>query len=134
MLAPSKSSIAIRRAILAMLKMSALPDFQIACFIGHLALRFLRDIASATQMLLGIFVVDEKLAVLAVAVGLVTGGRDHIENARCLVEDCVHLLQGAVCGFRVEEVNNGEDECVAIERLVMSQYKCSQDILTSLQR
>ena len=65
-------------------------------------------------MLLCVLVVDEKLAVLAVAVGLLARNRDDVEDAGCLVEDCVHLLQGSIGSFRVEEVNDRNDECVAI--------------------
>lgn len=65
-------------------------------------------------MLLGLLVVDEKLALLSVAVGLVAGDRNGIEDAGCLVEDCVHLLQGPIGSFGVEEVDDGEDKCIAI--------------------
>jgi hypothetical protein len=47
-------------------------------------------------------------------VGLVAGDGDDIEGAGCLMEDSVHLLQGSVSSFRVEEVDNGEDERIAI--------------------
>jgi hypothetical protein len=65
-------------------------------------------------VLLGLLIIDKKLALLAVAVGLVAGHRYNIEDAGCLMEDRIHLLQGSISGFRVEEVDDGEDECIAI--------------------
>lgn len=44
-------------------------------------------------MLLGVFVVDEEFAVLAVAMGLVSGDRNHVEDAGGLVEDGIHFLE-----------------------------------------
>lgn len=79
-------------------------------------------------MLLGVLIVDEKLAVLAVAMGLVAGDRDQVEDAVRLVEDRVHLFQGAVGGFGVEEVDDGEDDCIAGSGLDGRQGKSRGDL------
>lgn len=72
----------------------------------------LGDMTGAAQMLFGILVVDEELSVLAVAVRLVAGNRDDVEDAGRILEDSVHLLQGPVGGLGIEEINDGEDEGV----------------------
>lgn len=72
----------------------------------------LGDMTGAAEMLFGVLVIDEQLAVLAVAVGLVAGDRDDVEDAGRILEDSVHLLQGSVGGLRVEEIDDGEDESV----------------------
>lgn len=73
----------------------------------------LRDETSATKIFFGVLVVDEKFAVLTIAVGLVASDGDSIEYAVGLVEDRVHLFKRAVGSFRIEEVDNREDEGVA---------------------
>lgn len=95
-----------------MLEMSTLSSLQISpsC---ELALLLLGNIAGTAKMLLGVLVVDKKLAILAVAVGLVTGDRDDVEDTGCLVEDCVHFFQRSVGCLWVEEVYDREDEGVA---------------------
>lgn len=75
----------------------------------------LGDVAEASSVLVRLFVVDEKLSVLAVATGLFACDAYEVEDRRCLVEDGVHLLKRAICGFGVEEVHDGEDHKVAIE-------------------
>lgn len=72
-----------------------------------------RNIARAT-VLGGFLVVDQELAVLAVAVGLVPGDTDHREDRVRLGEDGVHFLEGAVGCFGVEEVDDGEDDRVTV--------------------
>lgn len=37
---------------------------------------------------------------------------DDVEDSFCLLEDCVHLLEGAVGGLGIEEVDAWDDECV----------------------
>lgn len=64
-------------------------------------------------MLLDLIVVDEDLAVLAVAAGFLLGGLDDSEDVLGLGEDGVHLLKRTVGRLGVEEVDDGEDECVA---------------------
>jgi hypothetical protein len=65
-------------------------------------------------MLLRVLVINEELAVLAESVGLVAGDGDDVENAGTLLEDSVHLFEGSVGCFRVEEVDHWKDEGVAI--------------------
>lgn len=72
----------------------------------------LGDMTGAAEMLFSILVVDEELAFLAVAVRLVAGHRDDVEDAGGLLENSIHLLQGSVGGLGVEEIDNGEDEGV----------------------
>lgn len=63
-------------------------------------------------MLFGIFIVDKQFAVLAVAMRFLTGNRNNIKDTTSLVEDGIHLLQGSVGGFGIEEVDDREDESV----------------------
>lgn len=96
--------------------MPPLPALQISLAADHpSSILLLRDMASTTQMLLGVLVVDKKFSVLPVAVGLVAGHGDKAEDGRCLVEDDVHFLQGSVGCLWVEEVDHREDEGVAVE-------------------
>ena len=96
---------------MAILNMGELAGLHVVALGKGLAM-FLGDVACAAQVLLRVFVVDEKLAVLAVAVGLVAGDGDHVEDTGGLVEDGVHLLQRSVGGLWIEEVDNREDEGV----------------------
>lgn len=69
----------------------------------------------AGLVLVGLVVGDEELAVAAVAAGLAAGDADDVEEALGavhLVEDGVHLLEGAVRRLRVEEVHARHDEGV----------------------
>lgn len=66
------------------------------------------------EMLVCLRVVDEKLSVLAVPARLVARNPDQRPDGFGLVEDCVHFFEGAVCGFGVEEVDDGEDEGVTM--------------------
>jgi hypothetical protein len=97
-----------------MLDVSALATLQLGTG-SEAALVLLGDVAGTTQVLLGDLIVDEKLALLSIAVGLVAGNGDNVENAGSLVEDGVHLFEGAVGGLWVEEVDDGEDKGVAVE-------------------
>jgi hypothetical protein len=92
--------------------MSTLSSLQIrpSC---EFVLLLLGNIAGTAKMLLGVLVVDKKLAILSVAVGLVARNRDDVEDTGCLVEDCVHFFQRSVGCLWVEEIYNGEDEGVA---------------------
>lgn len=55
-----------------------------------------------------------ELALLIVAVGLPDGDIHHVEDAGGLLEDVVHLLQGTTTRLGEEEVDKGEDKCVAV--------------------
>jgi hypothetical protein len=74
----------------------------------------LADVAGTTEVFVGLGVVDEQFTVLAVATGFVGGNLDHVPDRGGLAEDGVHFFQRPVGGFRVEEVDDGEDEGVAI--------------------
>ena len=100
------------QALLVILDMTALASLQLATSDKLVVALLFGDVAGAAHVLLGILVVDEELALLAVAVGLVAGDGDDVENAGRLLENDVHFLQGAVCCLRVE-VDDWEDECVA---------------------
>ena len=50
--------------------------------------------------------------VLIVAVGFFDGNGNRIEDVRGLLENIVHLFQGATACLGEEEVYNREDECV----------------------
>ena len=53
----------------------------------------LRSKACTSEMLFALLIVDENLAVLAVATRLILGGPDDGEDVLCLLEDGVHLLK-----------------------------------------
>ena len=53
----------------------------------------LRSKACASEMLFALLIVDENLAVLAIATRLVLGGPDGGEDVLCFLEDGVHLLK-----------------------------------------
>lgn len=46
--------------------------------------------------------------------GLIAGDQDQIKDAASLVENSVHFFQGSVSRFGVEEVDNRENEGVAL--------------------
>lgn len=93
--------------------MRALPSLQIRARGKSLDLLF-RHVASATHVLLSVLVVDQQLAVLAEAVRFVAGDGDDVENTCTLLENSVHLFEGAVCSLRIEEVDYWEDKGVAV--------------------
>lgn len=66
------------------------------------------------EMLVCLGVIDEELSVLAVPARLFARNPDQRPDGFGLVEDCVHLFEGAVRGFGVEEVDDGEDEGITI--------------------
>ncbi len=57
-----------------------------------------------------LFVLDQDLTILAVAVRLGLGNPHHGQDTLGLVEDAVHLLEGPVRCLRVEEIHHREDE------------------------
>lgn len=75
---------------------------------------FFRPDARTPLMLLRFLVVDKEFAVFAVAARFRVRDADNGEDGRRLEEDAVHLFEGAVGGFWVEEVDDGEDEGVAV--------------------
>lgn len=65
-----------------------------------------------------VFIIDKDLAMLSVSARLNVGSIDNGEpalEARGLPEDNVHFFERTVRRFRVEQVNDGEDEGVAGE-------------------
>jgi hypothetical protein len=78
--------------------------------------------------LLGIVVINQQLAALAVAMRHVVRNLDDIEGARRLVEDLVHLLERAVGRLREEKVHAGHhgrvDDSKNDVRLVSNVCKC----------
>ena len=54
-----------------------------------------------------------ELAMLIIAIRLLNGDSNDIEDIRRLLEDSVHLFKGPVAGLREEEVHTGEHECVS---------------------
>ncbi len=65
-------------------------------------------------MLVRLVVVDEQFALFAVASRFLAGDCDDGEVGVAFAEDAVHFFQGAVGGFGVEDVDDGEDEGVAV--------------------
>ncbi len=72
-----------------------------------------RQDRAATPSLLGLGVLNEQLAILAIPTGLILGLLDAVPDGRGLVADGVHLLEGAVSRLGIEEVDDGDDEGVA---------------------
>lgn len=107
-----QNSAAVRHAAI-VLDMRALASLQIRSRGESLDL-LLRHMAGAAHVFLGGLVVDEELAILAETVGLVAGDRDNVEDTATLLENCVHLLQGAVGSLGVEEVDHRKDESVTV--------------------
>lgn len=66
-----------------------------------------------TAVFFGLLVVDEDLTVLAVAARRIPRSAHQAEHRIRVEEDAIHLLEGAVCGLREEEVYHGHDEGVA---------------------
>ena len=80
------------------------------------------DACHSYGMLSRFFVLDEHLSFLAISLRRFLGNSDDIEDGCGLAEDGVHLLQGAVGGFGVEEVDDGEHEGVTGESVSFSFY------------
>lgn len=74
----------------------------------------LGDMTGATEVLFGVLIIDEELAVLAVAVGFVASDGDNVEYVTGLVKNRIHLFQRAVCSLGIEEVDHREDDGVAL--------------------
>lgn len=65
-------------------------------------------------MLVRVLVVDQQLPFLTVPPRLVAGDLHQGEVGAAFAEDGVHLFEGAVGGFGVEEVDDGEYEGIAV--------------------
>ena len=72
------------------------------------------EYTSPPRMLLRLLVIDEQLSLLAIPSRFIAGDFHDGEVGAAFAEDAVHFFQGAVCGFRVEEVDNWEYEGVAV--------------------
>ena len=70
------------------------------------------------QNLLDILLLE--LTVLVVAVRLIEGIRNNVENVRTLLENIVHLFQGAKTSLGKEEVHAGKNKRVAGEVSLVS--------------
>ena len=70
--------------------------------------------------LFSLFVLNQQLSLLPVPSRLLLRHPDNLDprqdpvtiHRSSLPEDSIHLFKGAVCGFRVEEVDRGDDEGV----------------------
>ena len=67
-------------------------------------------------MLLRLLIIDEQLPLLAVPSWLIAGDFYDGKVGAAFAEDAVHFFQGAVCGFRIEEVDDWEYEGIAGQR------------------
>ena len=72
--------------------------------------------AGPPSMLLRLLVVDEQFSLLAIPSWFITGDFHDGEVGVAFAEDAIHLFQRAVCGFRVEEVNDWEYEGIAARK------------------
>jgi hypothetical protein len=78
----------------------------------------LTDSAGPSEMLLRLLVLDKELALLVEPMRLFLGDLDNTEDGTALAEDNIHLFEGTVGSFRVEEVDDREDERIAGDVLV----------------
>lgn len=110
-----ESSRATVRRTARMLNMLTLATLQVGAGTkSGLGSNLLGDMTGATEVLFGVLIIDEELAVLAVAVGFVASDGDNVEYVTGLVKDRVHFFQRAVCGLGVEEVDHRKDDGVAL--------------------
>lgn len=72
----------------------------------------------AVDAILALIIRHEHLAVLAVAMRRILRDRYCVERAGRFVEDDVHFLKAAICGFGEEKVDCGCDEGVAVGELL----------------
>ena len=91
-------------------------------FPGIVLAALLGNGAEAT-VFLGILVVDEDLAIFAVSAWSIGCCADQAPHRLGVVEDGVHLLEGAVGGLGEEEVDDGNNEGVARFRVSMARQK-----------
>jgi len=98
----------------------AVAVLQVIVWVGVVLVRdgglLVGHVAGAAQVVLGLGVVDEQLAVLAVAARLLPGDAHDIPDRLGLAEDDVHLLERPVGGLGVEEVHDGDDEGISVRR------------------
>ena len=66
-------------------------------------------------MLSRLFILNEYLSLLAIPPRLFLGDTDGAKDGCRLAEDGIHFLEGAVGCLGVEEVDDGEDEGVAVK-------------------
>lgn len=71
----------------------------------------------STMMFLRLFVVNQNLSVFAIAMRFMFGDLHHCKHTLGLVEYRVHLLQGPICRFWVEEVYHRYDEGITASRV-----------------
>lgn len=76
--------------------------------------RLLTNHTSPSEMFFRLHVVDQQLAVLAVPSRFFLCDLDDREDGGAFAEDGVHLFEGAVGRFGVEEPDYGEYECVSV--------------------
>ncbi len=67
-------------------------------------------------MLLGLIIIDQHLSILPEPPRLLLRRLHHREHIARLRKDAIHLLQGPVGGFGVEEIHDGDDEGVSVEK------------------
>lgn len=82
---------------------------------------------NVTEMFVGVCVVDEQFSVLAITAGLFAGNFDHRPDRLCLAENGIHLFQRTVGRFRIEEVDNGEDERVTMASQLVKHHIWRRD-------
>lgn len=70
--------------------------------------------ASSSLSFSSLSILDENFTVLAITSWSVLRGLNDcepaLESTGCVSEDCVHLFERSICGFRVEEIDDWEDE------------------------
>ena len=70
------------------------------------------DVTCSPHVVLRLLVIDQHLTILAIPVRFLVGDLHDCKDRVALLEYDVHLLQRAVGGFRVEEIDHGDNEGV----------------------
>lgn len=65
-------------------------------------------------MLLRLFIINKQFTFLPIPSRLIAGDFHKAEVGAAFAEDAVHFFQGAVGGFGIEDVDDGEYEGVAV--------------------
>lgn len=79
------------------------------------ALLVLSNNAGTFAVLFGILVADQELTILAISARCFPGDLDHLEDGSGSAENRVHLFKRTIGGLWVEEVDDRNNECVAVK-------------------
>lgn len=113
---PQHSNIHIRPPLLRRTTLRTIPTHLINILHAPTPRLIMRHASRTRSMFLRILIINKQLTILAIPSRLVPCNSHDVEpagqSAFGLAEDVVDFLEGAVGGFRVEEVDDGENESV----------------------